>query len=65
MSKGTPITTLRIPVELEVEMDLAIRSANWHSRIEPYTKTAWILAAIREKISHNKRSKGRKKNVNT
>jgi len=63
MSKGSPIITFRVPDDLLAEMDSAINSANWHSKIEPYRRASWIKAAIREKLAHIKRSKKRKKDA--
>lgn len=63
MSNASPTTTLRIPVAIEAQMEAAIDSANYHSRIEPYTKSSWILHAIREKLAKIQRGKKGKKNA--
>lgn len=59
MSKGTRIYTLRIEDELAAEVFKAIDSANKRRREQPYTLTSWIKAAIREKIDHLHRPKGK------
>lgn len=63
MSKGSPVITLRIPQDMLDEMDSAIGSANWHSKIEPYRRASWIKAAIKQKLDHIKRSKKGKINA--
>lgn len=61
MSKGSPRVTLRIP-DAELQQVLAcIDRANEYRRGEPYDLTSWILAAIREKMAHGKRSRRSRK----
>lgn len=60
MSLGTPITCLRIPAELDAKIMAALDGANVNRVEEPYNKTTWILAAIREKLSHLERSRRKK-----
>lgn len=50
MSKGTKMTGLRIPPPIESAMLAAIDSANDRRKEEAYTKTTWILQAIKEKL---------------
>lgn len=65
MAKGTKIITFRLPGGLEEDMEMYIESRNEATRNEPWTKTAFIIAAIREKIDHgirSRRARRRKKN---
>lgn len=55
MSKGSRIVTFRIPAELETEVIAAMERANRHRNDEPYILSTYILACIREKLSHNRR----------
>jgi len=62
-SKGNPIIKTRVNAELEQEVETTIRRRNLHSDNEPWDTSAFIRAAIKEKIQHMERSrnKGRKK----
>lgn len=57
MSRGTWVTTLRIPDKLRNEMYLTIEQRNLFTRGEPWTTTGFILSAIREKIDKMSRSR--------
>ncbi len=57
MSRGTPITALRIPHDLLTLVESAIQSANYCRKEAPYTKTSWIVAAIREKLAKGLRGR--------
>lgn len=57
MSKGTKIITLRLPSILEDAIDAAIAQRNEVTKQEPWTRTAFFLTAIREKLSHMERSR--------
>lgn len=61
MSAGTPVTTLRIPQDLlnEVKFYLDKRAAN--PVVEPWTLTDFILAAIKDKLEHGRRSRSNRK----
>jgi hypothetical protein len=56
MSRGTFVTTLRIPPALRevCQQYLAVREKN--PMVPPWTMTDLILNALREKLSHIKRS---------
>lgn len=58
-SKGTPITCLRIPPDLLDQIDQAIARAADHLPDEPYTRTSWIISAIKEKLRHQERGRKR------
>jgi len=62
MSKGTPIVTLRVSNELRNRINESIASANYYTKIEPYTLSSWILHAVKEKL--DKIERGRKKGKN-
>jgi len=57
MSKGTRVYTLRIDEATMEQISGNIERANEYRREVPYTLTSWILAAIREKMAHGKRSR--------
>lgn len=63
MSKGTRIYSLRLPPELMDEVEMAIERSVGNRAAEPYNRTTWIIAAIREKLAHLKRSSGRRKSI--
>lgn len=60
MSLGSPRRTLRVPQKLVEEIEQAIDSANARRREQPYDWSAWALKAIKEKLAHLQRSRGRK-----
>lgn len=56
MSKGNPIIPTRFPPGLLAEVDGTIERSR-HTRFgEPWTRTGFILAAVREKLAKMKRS---------
>lgn len=57
MSAGSPICPIRIPAALLAEMEGVIERANDRRKGEPWTRTAFILTAIREKIVKMERSR--------
>lgn len=61
MAKGSPIVPIRIPADLLIEVEeVIVRS--WDTRAAaPWNRTTFILAAIREKLSHLKRSSRKRK----
>lgn len=61
MSIGSPRRTLRVPQKLVEEIEQAIDSANARRREQPYDWSAWALKAIREKLAHLARSRGRRR----
>lgn len=60
MSKGTKIITLRLPPGIEEDMDIQIEQRNEWTKDAPWNRTAFILAAIREKLAHMQRSRRKK-----
>ncbi len=61
MSTGSPIVPIRIPAELLATLDAEVsRSATTRSA-EPWTRSSFIIAALREKIAHQQRSRNRKR----
>jgi len=61
MSKGSQIIPVRIPEDLLAVVQQTIQSANSKRRHEPYTVSSWIRQCVAEKLSHLKRSKGRRR----
>lgn len=61
--RGTKITTLRIPAELRKRIEAAMISANRTRKDQPYTTTAWIIAALMEKLDHLQRSRRPKRDL--
>lgn len=60
MSKGNPIIPTRFPPELLAEVDETVERSHQTRTGEPWTRTAFILTAVREKLKKMKRSnKGR------
>ena len=62
MSKGTTIYTMRIPDELIAQVEGTMSRLNHYRRDEPLTRSAFFLAAIREKLHKMERSRRSKKN---
>lgn len=52
MSKGTKMVALRIPPEIDKALSAVIQRTNKKRKAEEYTRTAWILKAITEKLAH-------------
>lgn len=57
MSKGSPITLVRLPTDLIAEIELTIARRNVHTRREPWDTSKFIRDAIREKIRKMERSR--------
>lgn len=57
MSNGSPRVTIRIPNPLLDEMWTVVTERNERTANEPWDFSAFILAAIREKLTHMKRSR--------
>lgn len=58
-SKGTPIIGVRIPPILRAHIEIVIAHRNDNSREEPWTLSAFVAIALREKIQKMARSRGR------
>lgn len=61
MSKGNPIVPIRIERPILMEMNAVIRKRNATTRDEPWTRTAFIVTAILEKIKKMERGRKPKK----
>lgn len=61
MSKGTPITCVRIPPDMLAQVDALVERSITHAAEEPWTRTSWIVQAIREKLAKRLRSNSRKR----
>jgi hypothetical protein len=61
MSKGSPIISLRLSPLVLAAVDAAIERGNKYRTAAPWTRTAWIHAAIHEKLAHSIRSNRPKK----
>jgi hypothetical protein len=59
MSKGSPVLTIRIPAELLTLVDAAVARSVATRRDGPWTRSSFILSAIKEKIDKMARSAGR------
>lgn len=57
MSKGSPIVPIRIPPDLLGEMERVIAARNVVTRGEPWTRTGFVISAIREKLLKMERSR--------
>jgi len=60
MSLGNPVVQVRVPRPILEEMDETIQRANGHRVVEDWTRSSFVLAAIREKIAKMKRSRRKK-----
>jgi len=58
-SKGTPMIGVRIPPILRAHIELVIEHRNDNSTEEPWTLSAFVAIALREKIEKMARSRGR------
>jgi len=61
MSKGSKIVPVRIPAKLLGQIYTLIAQRNLKSKEEPWTTSAFVLCAIREKLDHSQRSRGRRR----
>lgn len=59
MSRGSKIVHVRLSQETIASIIDAVDSANQSRRGAPYDFSAWVRAAIAEKLSHLKRSRRR------
>jgi hypothetical protein len=59
MAKGSPILSLRIPVELLELVDQAVARSVASRRDGSWTRSSFILAAIEEKLKKMARSAGK------
>ena len=62
MTKGSPIIPIRIQPNLLDQINRAINNANANRRLEPYSRSSWILAAIQDKLAHLARARKRPSN---
>ena len=63
MSKGNKVIPFRCPRELEQAINSAIASRNHVTKQEPWDRTGFIIAALKDKLAHLERSKGKKRKV--
>jgi hypothetical protein len=57
MSAGSQIIPVRLAAELLDDMDEAIAAANCSRRAEPYTRSSWLRAVVREKLAKLERGR--------
>lgn len=60
MSVGSPKIVVRVPQWLLDEIGVDIALYNKNPSLEQRTMSSFILAAIRDKLSHGKRSRSKK-----
>ncbi len=61
MSKGSPIVPVRILPDLLAEMDAEVARLNTRRAAEPWNRTAFIVAAINERLDKLSRGRGVKR----
>lgn len=61
MSKGSPVVTLRVPEEELARLDAAILACNSRRKGTPWSRTDFIMAAVREKLAKMARSRSSRK----
>lgn len=61
MTEGNPKLLVRVSREMRDQIKEAIRRRNLRSRDEPWDMSAFIRVAIRDKLHHMERSRGRKR----
>lgn len=59
MSKGSKIVPIRIPDELMKSIGEELKSRKDAGALRPISFSAWVRQAIKEKIAHAKRSRGK------
>lgn len=59
--KGSRIVTFRLPLDMELAINAAMDRAVSFRKGEPWSISTFIKAAIKEKLAHLERSRGRKK----
>jgi len=57
MSRGSPIVPVRIPAELLAEIGQVIDGRNERARGAPWTRSEFIVLALREKLAKMERSR--------
>lgn len=69
MSAGSPVIPVRIPTALLAQIECEIAKVNLTWNVEPYTRSSFIISAIKNRIDHlhrsRKKRKGAKKNLDT
>jgi hypothetical protein len=63
MSKGSRIIGVRVPKELEVQVEESVKNSKTYRFKGPHTLSSWIIAAIEEKLAHQRRSNRKKRTV--
>jgi len=63
MSRGSPKIVVRVSAELLQQLDLDLATRNENTRHELWERSDWVRAAIREKLDHRRRSRGRTRKV--
>lgn len=58
MSRGTPLTPLRLSTELLARIDAEVARQNETRIGEPYNRTSWIRQAIEERLAKLARGRG-------
>lgn len=61
MSKGSPVLRVRIPPALLAEIDRIIARTADSRPDGPWTRSSFILYALRERLSHMERSRAYRK----
>lgn len=56
MSKGNPIVPIRIPKDLLDKLDEAMFFSGERRREGEWTRSSWIIQAIKDKLAHRARS---------
>ena len=56
MSKGTKIVPIRVPPELLEKIDHAVFFSTDHRKEGAWTRSSWIVQAIKDKLAHAARS---------
>ena len=59
MSKGSPIVPIRVPAELLVEVDRYVSESADSRKGEPWSRSSFIVTAIRDKLFHLERGRSR------
>jgi len=59
MSKGSRIFPIRIPAEMVKEIDRELQARRDARAMRPISFSEWVRQAIKEKIAHAKRSRGK------